>query len=110
MDTTDYPSLPNLARMNARLATDCRRVEQIVDGQLDVIEQLFQATAAEDWIGVAKATRVLANLNPEQVGADVVAEARKVNDELARSNSGLTQPKHLANLLTACRASRCRPR
>ena len=110
MDTTNYPSLPNLARIHARLAADARRVEQIVDRQLDVIERLFHATIAEDWIGVASATRVLADLSPEEVGPEVVDEARKVYEELVHDATGLKHPKHLSGLLEACRAVRSRPR
>ncbi len=110
MDTTDYPSLPSLARIHARLARDCRRVTEIVDGQLDVIEQLFHATTAEDWAGVAKATQILASLEPAEVGAEVVSEARKLSEELTHAQAGLKQPKHLANLLAACRAARSRTR
>ena len=110
MDTTDYPSLPSLTRIHARLAADSRRVEQIVDGQLDAIERLFHATTAEDWAGVTNATRILASLKPEEVGAEVVSEARQLYEELTHSKAGLKQPKHLANLLAACHAVRSRSR
>lgn len=114
MDTTDYPLLPNLARIHVQLAADSRRVEQIVagqlesSGQLDVIEQLFHATTTEDWAGVTNATRILANLNPEDVSEEIVNEARQLYDELTHAKAGLKQPKHLANLLAACRAIRIR--
>ncbi|MDZ4656678.1 MAG: hypothetical protein SH868_03765 [Bythopirellula sp.] len=114
MDTTDYPSLPSLTRIHVQLATDSRRVEQIVAGQLessaqlDMIEQLFHATTAEDWAGVTNATRILANLKPEEVSAEVVNEARQLYEELTHEKAGIKQPKHLANLLAACRAMRTR--
>ncbi len=116
MDTTDYPSLPSLARIHVQLVADSRRVEQIVAGQLkatgelDVIEQLFHATTTEDWAGVTNATRILANLKPEEVSAEVVSEARQLYEELTHENAGIKQPKLLANLLAACRAMRIRPR
>jgi hypothetical protein len=110
MDTTDYPSLPSLTRLHAQLAVDSRRVEQIVDGQADVIERLFHATIAEDWAGVTNATRLLANLKPGQITAEVVDEARKLYEELTHEQAGLRKPKHLANLLAACRAVRSRSR
>jgi hypothetical protein len=110
MDTTDYPSLPNLARMNARLAIDARRVEQVVEQQLDFIERLFQATIAEDWLGVASVTRILANLRPEEASPEVIDEARKLYQELIHDATGLKHPKHLTGLLEACRAVRSRTR
>ncbi len=110
MDTTDYPSLPILSRLHARLATDSRRVEQIVDCQLDIIERLFHATIAEDWVGVASATRILANLNPSEIGAEVISEARKLYQELSHEAVGVKHPKHLPGLLEACRAARSRTR
>lgn len=110
MDTTEYPSLPNLARMHARLAEDSRRVERIVDGQMDVIERLFHATTAQDWKSVANVSRTLASLEPEFVSEEVVSHARQVYEELAHTAGNLNQPKHLAALLAACRAVRIRTR
>jgi len=68
MDTNQYPSLPNLSQMHSRLASNSRRVEAVVDSQLDGIERLFSAATAEDWEAVAKATRYLADLEPDQIG------------------------------------------
>jgi hypothetical protein len=110
MDTTNYPSLPNLARIHARLATDARRVEQIVEQQLDIIERLFHATIAEDWLGVASVTRILANLKPEEASPEIINEARKLYQELIHDATGLKHPKHLTGLLEACRAVRTRTR
>lgn len=103
MDTTDYPSLPRLASMHVRLAADSRRVEEIVDQQLDAIERLFRATVSEDWAGVASATRMLAGKKPDEVGAEVVNQAKQVYEELIHSASSMTPPKHLSGLLDACR-------
>ncbi len=111
MDTADYPSLPNLARMHSRLAVDSRRVEQLVDRHLDAIERLFDAAVAEDWSGIASATKMLAGLSPEATTADVVSadvlnEARQLYEELTHTPRGTKQPKHLAGLLDACRRFR----
>jgi hypothetical protein len=89
--------------MHLRLAADSRRVEQIVEQQLDAIERLFRATVSEDWAGVVSATRMLAGQKPEEVGAEVVNQARQVYDELLHAASGMTPPKHLSSLLEACR-------
>ena len=111
MDTSDFPSLPNLNQLHARLAANSRHVEAVIDSQLDGIERLFSATTAEDWSAVAEASRYLAELNPDRVGPDVIREARHVVDELSREELGHTsegakQPKHLASLLAACRLAR----
>ncbi|QEG36832.1 hypothetical protein [Bythopirellula goksoeyrii] len=110
MDTTDYPSLPNLARMHSRLAVDSRRVNDIVDAQLDAIERLFHATTAEDWQGIALASKMLSELTPEEVGPEVVLEAKLVYEEMTHSASEMRRPKHLGRLLDACRAVRSRAR
>ncbi len=110
MDTTDYPSLPNLARMHSRLAADSRRVESVVDAHLDAIERLFYATTAEDWSGVAQASKLLSELSLDKVGPEVVREAKLVYEEMKHSASEMRQPKHLAQLLAACRAVQSRTR
>ncbi|MGI9430004.1 MAG: hypothetical protein ACR2NM_15185 [Bythopirellula sp.] len=107
MDTSDYPSLPNLNRLHASLAANSRRVEAVVDSQLAGIERLFTAMVAEDWPAVAEASQILAQSKPEQVGVDVIRAARHVCDELRHSPDGSAhQPKHLSSLLAACRAVR----
>ena len=58
MDTTDYPSLPNLARMHSRWRQIVAGWMQI-EAQLDAIERLFYATTAEDWPGVAQASKLI---------------------------------------------------
>ena len=106
MDTSDYPSLPNLNQIHARLAANSRRVEEVIDSQLDGIERLFTATIAQDWDAVAEASQFLAELQPEDVSLDVVREARHVYEELSHADKGAKQPKHLAKLLDACRVAR----
>ena len=106
MDNNDYPSLPNLSQIHARLASQSRRVEKVVDCQLDGIERLFSATMAEDWEAVAKATKYLAGLEADQIDISVIQSARQLSQEIGRAVSGVKQPKHLASLLEACRAVR----
>ncbi|NOZ40563.1 MAG: hypothetical protein GXP24_10095 [Planctomycetes bacterium] len=106
MDTSDYPSLPKLNQLHARLAANSRHVGAVIDSQLDGIERLFSATTAEDWAAVAEASRYLAELKPDRVGPDVIREARYVFDELSHNSAGSKQPKHLASLLSACRLAR----
>jgi len=106
MDTSEYPSLPDLSQIHARLAANSRRVESVVDSQLDGIERLFSATTAEDWAAVADASRVLADMTLDQVSSEVICEAQQVFEELCHSPTPTRQPKHLASLLNACRAIR----
>jgi len=108
MDTSDYPSLPNLSQIHARLAANSRRVEAVVDSQLGGIDRLLSATIAEDWEVVAQATRYLAAQSPDDVGNDVVREARYVFEELSQAPHRSNPPKHLASLLAACRSVRTR--
>ena len=106
MDTNGYPSLPNLAQVHARLSTNSRRVETVVDAQLGGIEQLLSATIAEDWEGVAQATRYLAEQDPHEVETEIIRNARYVFEELRQTPVGTKKPKHLETLLAACRTTR----
>jgi len=105
MDTNEYPSLPNLSQIHSRLASQSRRVEAVVNSQLDGIERLFSASMAEDWEGVAEASKYLANLEPDQIDSNVIRTARQLSQEIG-SASNIKKPKHLASLLEACRAVR----
>ena len=49
MDTSDYPSMPNMAQLFARLAANNRHVLGVVDDQLNSTQRLFDATIARDW-------------------------------------------------------------
>jgi hypothetical protein len=109
VDTNDYPSLPNLAQVHARLAANSRRVEAVVDSQLGEFGPLLDASIREDWPAVAQAARSLAELGPELVGAEVLREARCVIEELSGAMGPLRRPKHLSSLLTACRGVKQRP-
>jgi len=107
MDTSDYPSLPKLAKMHARLAADSRRVENAMDAQLDGIGRLLSACDAEDWQAVTHISEYLSKLTPDQENAQVVHTARQLCDELSRrEDAQQTAPKHLDKLLAACRAVR----
>lgn len=110
MDDNAYPSLPSLAKTHARLSADSRRVEQIVDSQLDGIERLFSAATTGDWEAIAQASRYLAKQDPAHLGEEVIRHARQLCDELAHARSRQSQPKHLASLIDACRSSRERRR
>lgn len=107
MDTSDYPSLPNLNRLHASLATGRRDVEAVVDSQINVIERLFSAAVDEDWSQVAKLSRYLAESKAEVVGTAVVREAQSVMIELSHEPNGPSnRSRHLPKLLAACRAVR----
>ena len=106
MDTSEYPSLPNLAQVHARLAAQSRHVEELVDAHLDGIERLFSATTAGDWEAIALASRYLAKQDPAHLDGEVIRQARQVCEELTQARSRTRPPKHLASLLTACRLAR----
>ena len=106
MDTSDYPSLPNLTQTHVRLAANSRRVEEIVDSHLQGIEQVLRASVAGDWQTVAETSHYLAGLDPEEVGVDVVKHARQVCQELSHQGSTTKPPKHLSHLLQACSSAR----
>ena len=92
--------------MHAQLAANSRRVEAVVDAQLDGIERLFSAIVAEDWEAVARATRYLAEMDPDQFDRNIIRTAQQLFQELSGSQTEVKQPKHLASLLEACRAMR----
>lgn len=107
MDTSEYPALPRLNLIHARLASNSRRVEAVVDSQQDSIERLFIAATKEEWSTVAEISQYLAQLRPEQVGFEVIRQAHHVVNELAHSRNQY-KPNHLGKLLTACRLVRHR--
>lgn len=106
MDSNEYPSVPNLAQMHVRLATDCRRVEAVVDSQSASMEQLLTAASNEDWEKVVQASRHLANLRTDQVDVEVIRTARELCREFEQSSVNGKKPMYLARLLAACRATR----
>ena len=110
MDTSDYPSVPDLSQLHARLASNSRRVQEVVDGQLCSIERLFDATTNENWPMVAEVSRYLAGLASEGDDGELVHIARKVCDELHQGPPGPHGPVHLAKLLAECRAAQRRRR
>ena len=106
MDTDELPSLPNLAKMHALLAVNNRRVEAVVDARLDAVERLFSATTSEDWEAVAKATKFLAALDPNEIDENILRTAQKLCEEIGREKEKMKRPKHLSTLLEACRAAK----
>jgi hypothetical protein len=107
MDTSNYPSLPNISQLFARLAINNRRVLDVVDGQLNNIERLFDATIAQDWILVEKVSRYLVEHTNDQ---GLKRTARKVCNEFNHGPPGPNGPQHLAQLLAECRTLQQRHR
>ncbi len=108
MDTSGYPSLPNLAQMHVRLAANSRRVQEVVDGQLCSLERLLEATADGNWHLVKEVSQFLAHLPPKGTDGKLAKIARKVVDELQEGAPGPHGPAHLAKLLGECRAAQKR--
>jgi hypothetical protein len=106
VDEIGYPSLANLAWMNAQLAVEARRVESLVDAQLDEVERLFRAAASQDWDAIARATRDLASRRINPANKVLVQSARGVRDALRRDPSGGRASLRLAELLAACRSTK----
>ncbi len=100
MDTSDYPSLPNISQLLARLAVNNLRVLDVVDGQINSAQRLLEATIAQDWQQVKEVSRFLADHASDQ---GLARTARLVCDELSQGLSGPRGPRHLAQLLAACR-------
>lgn len=106
MITREYPSISNLAQMRARLRATSQRNETDNVLYLDRLELLFSATASQDWKIVAEVTGYLAAIRPDFVNADVVRSAKQVSRELQHESASGRPPKHLTNLLAACRRLR----
>lgn len=103
MDTTDHPSLGRLSILNAQLAVQNRRVDALVNAQLDHIERLFRAATSHDWQAVEKASRELAKQPAEGENAAVVRAAGQVCDALRLDATGAKASRPLAKLIYACR-------
>lgn len=110
MDTSDYPSLAQLSRLNAQLAIHCARVDAVINGQLDVVERLFRAATEQDWDAVARASQALALEPVDAENSAVVQTAWRVYESLRRDPSGGKAASKLAALLAACRAKKPRSR
>jgi hypothetical protein len=100
MDISDYPSLPNISQLLARLAVNNHRVLDVVDGQFNSAQRLFDATIAHDWHQVEKVCRYLAD---HTIDPGLAQTARKVCDELSQGPPDSHGPPHLAQLLAECR-------
>jgi Mn-dependent DtxR family transcriptional regulator len=107
MDHSEYPSLPNLAQIHARLVVNNLRVLDVVDGKLFNIERLLAAILAHDWPLVEKVSRYLAEHVTDR-GLQQIAS--KVCDELKRNPSGHHAPNSLAQLLDQCRTYQQQPK
>ena len=108
MDTTDYPSLSQLARLNAQLAMHCARVDALINAQLDSVERLFRAATNLDWDAVARASHDLARQPADGENSAVVQSAWRVCEALRHDPSGQKAQSRLAALLSACRAVKSR--
>ncbi len=104
-DTSGYPSLPNLGRIQVKLATNSCRVEKIVDGQLCSLERLLKATANENWSLVEEVSQLLATRPNEGEEGNLARTASMVFNELQEGPPGPHGPVHLDKLLAECRAA-----
>src|SRR5690606_34429013 len=52
--------LPNLAQLNAKLAADNHRVNQWIDGLVERIDKLVDATMRSDWMEVKRLSQFIA--------------------------------------------------
>lgn len=105
MESDGYPSWARLSALHMQLAANNRRIEAVVDSQLENFEQLFQASLRGDWQNLSKTVDHFATSQDEPVDAEVLYQARHVSLELDGSVSRAAPPRHLANLLHACRAA-----
>jgi hypothetical protein len=106
LDSTDYPSLGRLARLNAQLAVQAARVDAVVASQLDSVERLFRAATNRDWEAVGRASRELAGQPADRANATLVQSASKVCEALRRDPTGAKALRPLAKLLDDCRAAK----
>jgi hypothetical protein len=108
VDTSEYPSLGFLARLNAQLLVHNQAVAGVVDAQLDEIERLFRAATQRDWAALLKLGEDLAGILEDRADKPVVRSARKVCTALRGDPSGAKAMRHLPELLAACREARLR--
>ena len=108
MDTSDYPSLGLLARLNAQLLVHNQAVAAVVDVQLDDIERLFRAATQHDWQAVLTLGEQLVGNLEDRADKPVVRSARKVCNALRGDPSGAKAVRHLPELLAACREAKLR--
>ena len=105
MEQSDYPSLPRLNALNARLARQCRQVGRAVDRLLDPVEQLFVAATQEDCAAAVSAIAALTKL-PQDDGNRPLIEAAVAAEQAFRTDQPQTIRQRLSVLLAECRAKK----
>jgi len=55
-----HNTLPNFAQLNAKLAVDNQRVNQWIDGLVERIDNLVDATTRSDWMEVKRLSEFIA--------------------------------------------------
>lgn len=82
-----HEPLPNIAQLNAKLAADNQRVNQWVDGLVERIDKLVDATMRSDWMEVKRLSMFIARSSAIYgypllaENAERVAEAANEQDE-----------------------------
>lgn len=110
MDTSEYPSIAQIRRMNAQLAADAARVEALITAQLDYVERLVRAASNHDWDAVARASDALARQAEAAQDRTLSKSARAMCDALRRDPSGAKAERTLTELLGVCRDKKLRSR
>lgn len=55
-----HETLPNIAQLNAKLAVDNQRVNQWVDGLVERLDKIVDATLRSDWMEVKRLSQFIA--------------------------------------------------
>jgi hypothetical protein len=80
-------ALPNIAHLNAKLAADNQRVNQWVDGLVERIDKIVDATMRSDWMEVKRLSLFIARSSANYgypllaENADRLAGASEAQDE-----------------------------
>jgi hypothetical protein len=108
LDTSDYPSIGYLARLNAQLLVQNQSVSAVVVAQLDEVERLFRAATQCDWDAILKLGDELVTIPTDRADEAIVGAAAKVCNALRSDPSGAKAMQHVADLLSACREAKLR--
>lgn len=105
MDPSEYPSLPRLNLLHARLASQCRDVGVAVERLMDPVEHLFRAATSEDWLATITAVTALTELPEDAINGPVI-EAAVATEQAIRTDGPQAIRQQLSKLLAECRAQR----
>jgi hypothetical protein len=94
--------LPNLARLNAQMASQNRRVNDYLDGVLGRLDRLIDAALAHDWEGVRRWSREISECGQAHHENDILQSAQSVLEVIDGPEDESELKRRVMRLIAAC--------